>query len=231
MTLAGKFGDPKTERDILSAKRFNFFALIVLIGLIFAAFILYLQLVQKQRELEIKTQQLADSTDHLQRLRSELEAAQASLATREKHMEDQLQTLTNSVEKRDFDSAVLIANDYSNRRAIADSADLMLVHLYAWQPQQRVMTEFKRIFVEPSYLLVKNETTQELPEWMGQQSAVYYYAPEIEPRVRKLALRLSRIARTTFIPVLGRPEDAPQNEHHEWIRIHYLGANPVVSQQ
>jgi hypothetical protein len=231
MTLAGKFGDPKTERDILSAKRFNFFALIVLIGLIFAAFILYLQLVQKQRQLEIKTQELADSTENLRRLRSELEAAQSSLLTREKVIENQLQSLSNSVENRDFDSAMLMANRYNSQIAISDSTERMLVHLYAWQPQQKVMTEFQRFLVEPSYLLVKNETLEELPEWMGLHSTIYYYSPEIESRVRKLAIRLSKIARTTFTPVLGRAEEAPQNEHHHWIRIHYLGANPLASQQ
>ena len=102
MTLAGLFGDPKTSRDIRSAKRFNFFALLVLMGVIVGGFLLYLQLVQKQHELEVKTQQLADSTARLRRFRSELEAAQSTLAQREQDVERQLQSLSHSVENRQF---------------------------------------------------------------------------------------------------------------------------------
>lgn len=225
MTLAGLFGDPKTSRDIRSAKRFNFFALLVLMGMIVGGFLLYLQLIQKQRELEVKTQQLADSTARLRRFRSELEAAQSTLADREKQMEKQLDTLSNTVKDAQFDDAIEMANRYAGQLATKENNEMLLVHLYAWQPQKQSLQAIEQALVEPSFLLVKEETLQELPTWMGTQSTVNYYDPGVESKAKALATQLGKLSKVPFIPVMGPAEDAPQNARHQWIRVHYLGNN------
>lgn len=227
MTLKGRFGDPKTERDIQSAKRFNFFALVILVGVIGCAFLLYLQLLQKQQELEVKTQELADSTAHLRRIRSELEAAQASLAEREQSIEQQLQSLSHSVENRHFDSALVMANRYAARRMDLDSSNLTVVHLYAWQPNPASLESMKNFLVEPYYLLARDETLQALPTWMGKISAVYYFSEETKGKAQRLASKLGRITRQPFVTMMGPPEDVPKNSRHPWIRIHYLGNQNV----
>lgn len=231
MTLAGLFGDPKTSRDIRSAKRFNFFALLILMAMMIGGFVLYMQLMQKQRQLEIKTQELADSTERLKRFRSELEAAQSTLAQREAQVEKQLQTLSNSVENRQFDSAMVIATRYAGQIASKDSSASLLVHLYSWQPQVRALHEIKRTLVEPNYILVKEETLPELPTWMGNQSTVNYYAADVEPRAKSLAQTLSKISKTSFAAVMGPAADAPQHARNQWIRIHYLGSSAVSQQR
>jgi hypothetical protein len=231
MTLAGLFGDPKTSRDIRSAKRFNFFALLVLMGVIVGGFLLYLQLVQKQHELEVKTQQLADSTARLRRFRSELEAAQSTLAQREQDVERQLQSLSHSVENRQFDSAMVKAFRYAGQIAAKDSSEMLFVHLYAWQPQAKILRSIEKTLVEPDYLLIKAETMAELPTWMGNQSTVNYYSKEVEGKATSLAKQLTRLTKTPFIPELGPAEDAPQNTRNHWLRIHYLGTNPILQEQ
>ncbi len=231
MTLAGIFGDPKTSRDIRSAKRFNFFALLVLMGVIVGGFLLYLQLIQKQHELEVKTQQLADSTARLRRFRSELEATQSKLAEREQQMEHQLQSLSHSVENRQFDSAMVKANRYAGQLATKDSSALILVHLYSWQPQANKLKNVEKVLVEPEYLLVKEETVTELPTWMGKQSSVNYYSPSVEQKAIVLAKQLSKLTKTQFTPVQGPAEDAPKDARNQWIRIHYLGASAIQQQQ
>ena len=225
MTLQGKFGDPKTERDILSAKRFNFVSLIVLVAAIAAAFVLYLQLVSKQRELEHKTQQLADSTANLRRIRWELESAQISLDQRDHEMQRQLQTLSNSVENREFDSAMVQAGKINSRLAKYDSTGLTLVHLYAYQPLPKVMQQIKRYLLAPEYLLVKHQTLQELPEWMGQRSAVYFYSTQGEKKAKVIAAELSNNSGQAFEALPGNSHDAPSLDNHDWIHIHYLGAS------
>jgi hypothetical protein len=231
MTLAGIFGDPKTSRDIRSAKRFNFFALLVLMGAIVGGFLLYLQLIQKQHELEVKTQQLADSTARLRRFRSELEAAQSTLAQRERHVEMQLQSLSHSVENRQFDSAMVKANRYAGQIAAQDSSEMLLVHLYAWQPQTKILRSIEKTLVEPDYLLIKSETMTELPAWMGNLSTVNYYSKDVEDKANRLAKQLTRMTQTKFNPQLGPAEDAPQNTRNQWLRIHYLGAIPIPQEQ
>lgn len=231
MTLAGKFGDPKTERDIRSAKRFNFFALIMLFLLLVGAFILYLQLVQQQHELEVKTQQLADSTAQLRRFRSEMEAVQSSLSKHEIKLEQQLQSLSNSVENRDYDSARTMASRFATQLAYHDSSGMLLVHLYSWQPKQQVLHHFEHFFVQPDYMLVLSENLQALPEWMGKSNAVYYYDAEVAPKARKIATQLTQIANAPFLALPGNPNDAPKSTNHQWIRIHYLGATPPATQQ
>jgi hypothetical protein len=225
MTIAGKFGDPRTERDILSAKRFNFFSLIVLIVVIAAAFLLYLQLLSQQRELEIKTKELADSTANLRRIRGELEAAQMSLSNRQVEMEQQLQDISTSIENDDFDSAKVQANVISEQLAQHDSAGLTLIHLYNWQPQPRTLHNINNYLKDPKFILVKQETLYDLPAWMGRKSAVYYYSAEAAPKATEIAHNLSRISGLTFEAVPGNKADAPPPGSNEWIHIHYLGAS------
>lgn len=225
MTLQGNFGDPKTERDILSAKRFNFISLIVLVAAIAATFVLYLQLVSKQRELELKTQQLADSTANLRRIRWELESAQISLDQRDREMQQQLQTLSNSVENRQFDTAVKQASIINSQLARHDSTGLTLVHLYSYQPQRKVLHQINDFLLTPEYLLVKNQTLQELPDWMGNRSAVYYYTPQGEKKAKAIATELTSISGQTFDALPGNSHDAPSLDNHDWIHIHYLGAS------
>lgn len=226
MTLHGNFGDPRTERDILSAKRFNFFALLVLIGLILAAFLLYLQLLSQQRELQMRTQQLADSTASLRRIRSELEAAQKSLVERESRMEQQLQHLSNSVENRQFDSALVMAKGYTTQLAKKDSSETMLVNLYAWEPNPKVLYAFRHSLTEPEYLLAKTETVAILPAWFDKQNSVHYYADDAEPKAKQLAIKLSKLASTSFALVKGNPDEVPKSEYHQWVRVYYLGKKP-----
>ena len=94
--------------------------------MIVGGFLLYLQLIQKQRELEVKTQQLADSTARLRRFRSELEAAQSTLADREKQMEKQLDTLSNTVKDAQFDDAIEMANRYAGQLATKENNEMLL---------------------------------------------------------------------------------------------------------
>lgn len=225
MTIAGKFGDPRTERDIISAKRFNFFSLLVLIVAIAAAFLLYLQLLSQQRELEIKTKELADSTANLRRIRGELEAAQMSLSNRQVQMEQQLQMISTSIENDDFDSAKVQANVISEQLAQHDSAGLTLIHLYNWQPKPRTLHEINNYLKDPKFLLIKQETLTDLPAWMGRKSAVYYYSPDAAPKATEIAQNLTRIAGLPFEAVPGNKADAPPPGGHEWIHIHYLGAS------
>jgi hypothetical protein len=230
MTLSGRFGDPKTERDILSAKRFNFFALIVLICTMAAAFLLYMQLLHKQQELETKSQQLADSTANLRRIRSELEAAQRSLSQRQVEMEQEVQSLAESVENRQFESAVTKAEEINQKMARTDSHGITLVHLYSWQPQPTVLRRIGGILKEPDYLLVKDETLGELPDWMGRQSAVYYYSLDAATKAIVLAQKLTALSGQQFGAVLGDSDDAPQQNGYEWMHIHYLGARLPVQE-
>jgi hypothetical protein len=229
MTLHGKFGDPKTERDILSAKRFNFVSLLVLIMAIVAAFFLYLQLISQQRELEVKTQQLADSTAHLRRIRSELEEAQRSLAKREQQIEMQLENLSNSVELRQFDSALVQATAISSQLARKDSTGLTFINFYAWQPQSSALSAIKSYLTSPEFILVKQETLHQLPIWMGKHSAVYYYSNAAAPKAAAIAKQLSAMAGSPFEVLRGDAQNAPQNGHHEWIHIHYLGGSSHLS--
>jgi Rad3-related DNA helicase len=229
MTLRGKFGDPITERDVLSAKRFNFFALIVLIVVVTAGFLIGLQLLSNQRQLEQKTQQLADSTANLRRIRSELEAAQRSLAKREESMELQLQNLSNSVEKHDFDSAMLQANAINTELARHDSMGLTLVHLYSWKPQEAALKRIKEYLHAPEFMLVRHETLSDLPLWLGDRSAVYYYSPGVRLHATKIAAHLSKITDRPFVATAGVASDAPDYAQHVWLHIHYLGENPPVT--
>ncbi len=224
MTLHGNFGDPKTERDILSAKRFNLFSLIVLVAVIAATFVLYLQLVSKQRELEIKTQQLADTTANLRRIRWELEAAQIKLDQRDQEMQQQLQTLSTSVENRQFESAMVQAGKINSQLARHDSTGLTLVHLYSYEPQGKVLREINNFLLAPEYLLVKNQTLQELPDWMGNRSAVYFYTQQGEKKAKAIAAELTSISGQAFDALPGNSHDAPSLDNHDWIHIHYLGA-------
>ncbi len=228
MTLHGKFGDPKTERDILSAKRFNFASLVVLIMAIVAAFFMYLQLISQQRELEVKTQQLADSTAHLRRIRGELEEAQRSLAMREQRMEMQLENLSNSVEQRQFDSALVQATAISSQLARKDSTGLTFINFYAWQPQSSILSTIKSYLAAPEFILVKQETLQELPDWMGKKSAVYYYSKTAASKAETIAKQLSAMSGSSFEALRGDAQNAPQNGHHEWIHIHYLGGSSYL---
>ena len=226
MTINGKFGDPKTERDILSAKRFNFLALLVLIGAIASAFLLYLQLLDKQQQLELKSTELADSTENLRRIRGELEAAQGSLAAREQQIENQLQSLSSSVENRHFDSAMVQAKGINEQLARHDSAGLTLVQLYAWQPQAGILPKIKAFLAKPDYIIAVDSTLSALPEWMGKQSAVYFYESAAREKATTIATRISKITGRPFVAVAGNAQDAPQGGHHIWLRIDYLG-NPA----
>jgi hypothetical protein len=226
MTLHGNFGDPRTERDILSAKRFNFVALLVLFGLIVAAFLMYLQLLNQQRELQMRTQQLADSTASLRRIRSELEAAQKSLAERESRMEQQLQHLSTSVENHQFDSALVMAKGYSTQLAKKDSSETMLVNLYAWEPNPKVLHAFRHSLTEPEYLLANMETVALLPPWFDKQNTVHYYSEDAAPKAKELAIKLTKLSSVPFTLVKGNPDEVPKSDYHQWVRVYYLGTKP-----
>lgn len=225
MSFTGKFGDPKTERDILSAKRFNFFSLIVLVLAIAAAFVLYLQLIAQQRELEVKTQQLADSTANLRRIRSELEAAQQSLAKREQTMENQLVSLSNSVEKRQFDSAMVKATAISSQIALRDSNGLTFVNIYGWKPKANVWEGISKFFSTPEYVVVKQEVLPDLPAWMGTRSTIYYYSKSAATKAESMAKTLSKRVGSPFEAKLADHQEAPKFGHHESMHIHYLGSS------
>ncbi|MFN8396369.1 MAG: hypothetical protein U0176_17220 [Bacteroidia bacterium] len=221
MTFTGNFGDPKTERDIRSAKRFNFFALGVLIVLILAAFILYLQLQQKQQELQEKSLELADSTDRLRRFRNELEAVQSKLAKREQETEHQLRQLTRSVENRQFDSALVMARGYNLGPEAREKC--IFVNLYVFQPAPKVVKTIQSMIVPPKFILSVQDTIDHVTEWMGDASAVYYYSNASARMAMELAIDLSKATGVHFKAIMGNAEDAPKYSSHQWIRIQYLG--------
>lgn len=231
MTISGKFGDPKTERDILSAKRFNFFALIVLVLAIAAAFLIYLQLLNKQRELETKSQELADSTANLRRIRGELEAAQRSLSLREQQMELQLQSLSSSVENRQFDSAMVKASAINSQLAHSDSTGLTVVQLYAWKPRPGMLPRITSYLSNPEFIVASDSTLLKLPSWMGKQSAVHYYRNESATRAQEIANGLTQITGEKFLASPGNLHDAPARSHHQWLHIYYLGASALANQK
>lgn len=224
MTIAGRFGDPKTERDIMSAKRFNFFALIIMVIMVTTAFVLYLQLVNKQQELETKSQQLADSTANLRRIRNELEAAQESLSDRQVRLQQEVQSLTESVENHQFDSAVVKATNINLKMARTEAYGITLVHLYSWQPQARVLGKIDGLLQDPDFILVKDQTLTELPAWMGTSSTVYFYSPDAAVKARDLAKKLSAISGQPFAVLPGDSNDVPRQDGYRWMHIHYLGA-------
>ncbi len=227
MTIRGNFGDPRTERDIRSAKRFNFFALVVLIAALATAFLMYLELVHQQQQLQLKSKELADSTANLRRIRGELEAAQGSLADRQHVMEQQVQRINVSIENKDFDSAKHQANALAAQIAKTDSSGFTFVHLYMYRPQDAALKKIDDYLRDPNFLLIKQETMQNLPSWMGQRSAVYYYSTQAAAKATEIAGELSRLAGQPFDALLGKPADAPPAGRHDWIHIHYLGtSNP-----
>jgi hypothetical protein len=223
MTLAGNFGDPKTERDIRSAKRFNFFALAVLVALVAAALWFYLQLNQKQRELEYKSRELADSTSKLSKIRGELEAAQRVLASNEKRIEGQLQDLSQTVEGGKFEAAVKLANSFTDDIAAKDPTQHAYVNLYAWRPDTGVFAKLNGFFSQRDYMVIRSETLSTFSKWIGDRSAVYYYNPKMKEEATKLASQLGNTTGKMFHAIQGAAHDAPSTDH-DWLNVHYLGA-------
>lgn len=229
MTFAGNFGDPKTERDIRSAKRFNFFALAVLIGVIIGAFVLYLQLQQKQQELRQKSRELADSTSRLRFFRNELEAVQSKLAKREQETENQLRQLTRSVENKQFDSALVMARGYNLPPQARDNC--VFVNLYVHQPAPKALKTIQSMLVPPKFTLSLLDTLDHVTEWMGNESAVHFYSNAAARTAIELAVDLSKATGVHFRAIMGNAEDAPKYSSHQWIRIQYLGETSQQQQQ
>lgn len=223
MTLKGRFGDPQTEKDIVSAKRFNFFALIVLIIVCAMAFLFYMELMQKKKELETKSMELADSTAILRKTRSELEAAQVALSRREEKVEKQLIKLTDQVEKKNFVAAVQTANDYSAQISKQDSSPAIWINFYAWKPDVSKLSLMRTYLLRQNFTLVKDEIVEERQKWLGNESAVYFYNPQMEKLAHEIASNLSQKSGTKFMIKEGRHQDIPSTPGVNWFHIHYLG--------
>lgn len=224
MTLAGNFGDPKTERDIRSAKRTNFIALALLLVLGTVMLYLIVRLAQQHQALEEKTQQLSDSTANLQRIRGELEAAQSLLVDRERQIQEQLIQLSRNVEDGNYADARAQATAITTRyESPSSSAPSIMVHLYAYQPLDQALDAIRKYLSQPGFELVKEETLTSLPAWMGSRSAVFFYSKGSAATAAQVAQALSRATGVTFSPQAGNPDDVPADRQSEWLRIQYLG--------
>ncbi len=227
MTLKARFGDPKTEKDIVAAKRFNFFALIVLMIVCAAALIFYLELINKKRELETKSIELADSTAILQRTRSELEAAQVMLAEREEVVEDKLLKLADQVEQKDFTAAIQTANDYSKKLHQEDIERQCWINFYAWKPDPTQLPIIRTYLKRKNYMLVNDKVLKQHHKWIGTNSAIYYYSKGTKAIATDLAINLKRISGIKFEVLEGRPEDAVHTKKVDWFNIHYIGSKSI----
>jgi hypothetical protein len=186
-------------------------------------FVLTLQLLSKQRELEQTKQQLRFYADSLRLIQHELEAAQRTLDLIDSSTEQELQDLSSSLEQQDYRNATKKAFTIKSAIERRDSAGLTIVHLYAWRPQNGALDSIQNYFQDPAYVVASNETVQDLPSWMGQNSAIYYSDEDISSRAKSMAEELSRRTGTRFVALPVKGKNAPDYDAHDWIRVNYLG--------
>ncbi|MEM0996416.1 MAG: hypothetical protein AAGN35_05030 [Bacteroidota bacterium] len=214
----GNFGDPTTENEVRTAKRINYLSLLFLVAVLAATFYFFRELQNKKAELVEKTQMLADSTDNLQRIRAELEAAQTDLEAREESTLTVLRNVTELVEQADYGTATQLAREYKSREA----SDRVSLNVYSFGVADRSRQAVDSYLREADHHVLLNREVENPASWLQDSSTVMFFHPNTEEAALRIANDLREVTGQAFRAAMGSPSDVPRVPDQQWINIHHI---------
>lgn len=227
----GAFGDPRTEFQILFAKRLNVIALIVLMVFLGSTFFYFIKLNQTKRKLETSNKQIEAHRDSLEAMQArqgklllELKTYKDTLAAREERASLALTALVKTVEAQDYSKARRIIEDLPSGGGVKVNPSTkkpIYLNVYFYQVSDELKGKVNTFLSDNHYPILSSSDLPSVEKWMSPIPTVEYYGAEAKTQAIEFRKKLSNAAGINF-----ELAEAPSNVDYgqqDWINVIVIG--------
>lgn len=219
-----EIGEPKTELEVIRAKRTNIIALITLLTMIIVVFVFFLELQSNKKELEAQRVELEDKNQRLSVLTDELEALKANSDMNTSLVQEQYDSLATLIRSGDIEEAEEVIVHQSPVRNYSEKDDQVRVAFYSNNiPEIKHGAYVKEL--KTHYDVFNDQCLWLKEKRIFDRSTVVFFSPKWEEEAKAIKRRIEILSGEKFALIKKDEKDFPAAAGLNQVSIYLLLPN------
>ncbi len=193
----------------------SIFLFIILIG-VATSFYFYTKMVENKRLIVQQNQQLDEQKNVLEQVQTALQERTHQVERIRDSLTDALQNVNQS-----FVENKAVQNQYQRLIETARNTDYY-VALYAYNVDSKIYKEGINFLQSYNFILDGYSLLEERPQWLAQQSTVFYYNRARAEKAAEIAKYMSNLTNQTVGTAIGAGTGIPKDLKDSYLSIHLI---------
>lgn len=202
--------------------QYSLFLVIMLIG-IGTSFYFYTKMIENKRLITEQNQKLDEQNKQLDEQKTVLEQVQTALQERTHQVERIRDSLTAALQNvnESFVENKTVRNQYQRLIETARNTDYY-VALYGYNINPVIYNKGISYLQSYNFILDGYSLLEERPQWLAQQSTVFYYNKAHAEKATEIAKYMSNLTNQKITTAIGAGTGIPKDLKDSYISIHLV---------